>query len=123
MRQTRLGIDPSALLRDISSAAALDPALVDRCRRLLAPLERADAQRGSKLLATLIAYYACGGSVAQAAEALFLHRNSVRYRLDHIRALLGLDIDHPEASAVILAASAVTEAAAREATHEAQRAQ
>ena len=112
--------------RDVQHALArgADSNSADTCRRLLLPLERADADRNSRLSDTLRTYYACGGSVSKTAEALFLHRNSVRYRLDRVRALLGADIDHPEISAVLLAAFAVSAArAATEVRDEAQRAQ
>ncbi len=96
----------------------------DTCRRLLVPLDRADADRNSRLRHTLRAYYACGGSVSKTAETLFLHRNSVRYRLDRVRALLGADIDHPEIAAVLLAAFAVSKHQTIVEVHdEAQRAQ
>jgi DNA-binding PucR family transcriptional regulator len=97
--------------RDVLHALArgVDSDFADTCRRLLLPLARADADRNSRLGDTLRSYYACGGSVSKTAEALFLHRNSVRYRLDRVRALLGADIDHPEIAAVLLAAFAVCE--------------
>ncbi|HME82918.1 MAG TPA: helix-turn-helix domain-containing protein [Candidatus Eremiobacteraceae bacterium] len=110
------------VLARAAAAAARDPAALDACRRLLAPLRRADEQRGSDLEKTLRAYYACGASVSGCAEALFLHRNSVRYRLDRVRALFGADIDHPDISTRLCAAFAIDDAA-RGVSHEAQRAQ
>ena len=112
--------------RDVLHALArgADSGSADTCRRLLLPLERADADRNSRLSDTLRTYYACGGSVSKTAEALFLHRNSVRYRLDRVRALLGADIDHPEIVAVLLAEFAVSAAhEVIEARDETQRAQ
>ena len=48
---------------------------LDRLRdRTLAPLP-------APLRETLTAYLRCGGSVARTAEALYVHRNTVRYRL------------------------------------------
>jgi DNA-binding PucR family transcriptional regulator len=79
-------------LRVITDA---DPSAADLAGLLLMPLEREDSERGNNLTATLRAYYACGARVDKTADALFLHRNSVRYRLDRIRLLIGLDIDHP----------------------------
>lgn len=111
--------------RDLLDGLALgaDSASADACRRILLPLDRADADRNSRLRDTLRAYYACGASVSKTAEALFLHRNSVRYRLDRVRALLGADIDHPEIAAALLVAFALS-ASDRESTRdEAQRAQ
>ena len=104
-------------------AASVDAAAAGVCRRLLLPLVRADEERSSRLVDTLRAYYACGASVAKTAETLFLHRNSVRYRLDRVRALLGADIDHPEVAAALLAAFAVAETSlSKRENREAQRA-
>ncbi len=77
---------------------------------MLMPLAREDEERGSDLIATLRAYYACGARVDKTAERLFLHRNSVRYRLDRVEALLRLDIDAPQVIAVILFSLAVIDA-------------
>src|ERR1700704_2525077 len=99
------GIAANDVLRVV--AEGVDPRAAGICRRLLLPLERADEERASRLLDTLRAYYSCGASVAKTAEQLFLHRNSVRYRLDRVRMLLGADIDHPEVAAAVLAAFAV----------------
>jgi DNA-binding PucR family transcriptional regulator len=99
------GIAANDVLRAV--AEKVDVVAAGVCRRLLLPLERADEERASRLLETLRGYYACGGSVTKTAEKLFLHRNSVRYRLDRVRSLLGADIDHPEVAAALLAAFAV----------------
>jgi DNA-binding PucR family transcriptional regulator len=76
------------------------------CRALLAPLLAEDATRGSDLLATLRAYYDCGQRVDLTADRLFLHRNSVRYRLDRIRLLLRTNIDDPQGIAGLMLALA-----------------
>ena len=112
-------------LERAAAAAARDPLAVDESRRRLLPLRRADAERGSDLELTLRTYYECGASVSQTAQALFLHRNSVRYRLDRVRALLGADIDDPQVSAVLLVAFAIDAArrALTDESHAAQRAQ
>lgn len=56
-----------------------------------------DRERASFLIRTLHAYFASGESVSGAAERLFLHRNSVPYRLDRISELTGLDWRDPQA--------------------------
>jgi len=45
---------------------------------------------------TLAVFVGCGGSVARAAEALYVHRNTVRYRLRRVEQLTGLDLRRPE---------------------------
>ena len=91
---------------------------------MLAALRRADAERGSDLERTLRTYYERGASVSATANALFLHRNSVRYRLDRVRASLGCDIDEPAVAASLILAFAVDDAATSKGNRDAaQRAQ
>lgn len=91
----------ASLLRRLREVAASDPSVAQLALVLVAPLEREDSQRGNNLVATLLAYYACGARVDKTADTLFLHRNSVRYRLDRIRSLIGLDIDQPSVIAAL----------------------
>ena len=63
----------------------LKGAVVDRLRA-------ADDTRGSELLATLDAYLAHGCLVSETAEALFVHRNTLRKRLARIEQVLGVDL-------------------------------
>jgi purine catabolism regulator len=37
-------------------------------------------------------YFATGGNASEAADRLFLHRNSMLYRLERIQKLTGLDL-------------------------------
>ncbi len=48
------------------------------------------------LLHSLYTYYIYGGSISRAAEVLYIHRNTLQQRLNHIRALLPHDIDDPQ---------------------------
>ncbi len=48
------------------------------------------------LLETLRAYFECNGNVAQTAKALYIHRNTLLYRLDRIREVGSLDLDDAE---------------------------
>jgi purine catabolism regulator len=50
------------------------------------------------LLETLEAYYQNGGNLSQTAETLFIHRNTLSYRLDRIREICNLDLNHPDTS-------------------------
>ncbi len=74
-----------ALLRDPDRAAYY--------RGLLAPLRRYDGEHHGDLVKTLGAYLRHGGNSTQAADALYIHRNSMRYRLTRIHALTGLDLN------------------------------
>jgi len=51
-----------------------------------------DAQQGSVLSDTLLAYVACDLSVKLAAEQLFVHPNTAHYRLAKIEARTGCDV-------------------------------
>ena len=59
-----------------------------------------DREHASFLIRTLRAYFASGESTSEAAERLFLHRNSVPYRLDRISELTRLDWRDPQARLV-----------------------
>lgn len=71
--------------------ASRDVPVRELADEVLAPLERHDAEHGSALVATLDAYLNASGAVAEVAAALGTHRNTIRYRLDQIASLTGLD--------------------------------
>ncbi|NLE45870.1 MAG: hypothetical protein GX620_14200 [Chloroflexi bacterium] len=58
----------------------------------LAPLVKYDSSHHTELVPTLEAYFAHQGNVSQTAESLFLHRNSLLYRLERINQITGLDL-------------------------------
>ncbi|MGI9538926.1 MAG: PucR family transcriptional regulator [Miltoncostaeaceae bacterium] len=58
----------------------------------LAPLVEYDAKSQTELVHTLSTYLGKDGSLAETAGALFTHRHTVRYRLDRITELIGLDV-------------------------------
>lgn len=59
-------------------------------------LAESDAAGNDALLHSLYTYYIYGCSISRAAEVLYIHRNTMRQRLNHIRALLPHDIDDPQ---------------------------
>jgi purine catabolism regulator len=61
------------------------------------PLEVHDAGHGDELLPTLRTYLEERRSVSRAARRLFIHENTLRYRLKKIEALLDVDLDETEA--------------------------
>jgi PucR C-terminal helix-turn-helix domain/GGDEF-like domain/Purine catabolism regulatory protein-like family len=63
--------------------------------RVLAPLDE-DHRTGTALIETLEAFFASNGNLSEAARQLHLHRNSLIYRLNRARELLGHDLDDPE---------------------------
>ncbi len=62
---------------------------------VLGPLKAYDARHGADLVHTLVVFVQLGGNTVATAEALFLHRNSVTYRLQRIREIGGLDVRDP----------------------------
>lgn len=65
-------------------------------RRTLGPVLDYDARRGTELLATLRAYFACGTNLSRAKDVLHVHVNTVVQRLDRIGSLLGADWQSPD---------------------------
>jgi purine catabolism regulator len=51
---------------------------------------------GRDLIRTLEAYFQHNGNLSQTAEALYIHRNTLIYRMDRIANITGLDLDDPE---------------------------
>src|SRR5439155_10764587 len=66
------------------------------CEETLATLLEYDAKNGTALVETLEVYFRCDASLHAAAEALFLHRNSLAYRLRRISEITGLVLDNLE---------------------------
>lgn len=64
--------------------------------RLLKPLEDFDAQNGAELMQTLREFLNCGMNVTHAAKVLFIHRNTMMYRLGQIRTLTGIDYNNAD---------------------------
>jgi PucR family transcriptional regulator, purine catabolism regulatory protein len=81
----------------VLDALKSDPEKAEYYRRLLGPLRDYDRAHQGDLVKTLSAYLRHGGNSTRTANALYLHRNSLRYRLARIQALTGLDTDDPDA--------------------------
>ncbi|MDQ3946167.1 MAG: helix-turn-helix domain-containing protein [Actinomycetota bacterium] len=74
-------------------------------RIVLEPVLALEAESRELLLETLRVWFAAGGSAAQAAKALFCHRNTVRNRLQRIEELTGRSLEDPRGTAELFAAS------------------
>jgi len=55
-----------------------------------------DEKSGSQLLPTLEAFFGANGNLSKTAEVLFVHRNTLMYRLKRIEELTGSSLDDPE---------------------------
>ncbi|WP_104086445.1 PucR family transcriptional regulator [Arthrobacter sp. GMC3] len=71
--------------------ASEDVPMADMAAEALGPLLAFDSAHGAELVETLETYLRLNGSVASVADALTLHRNTVRYRLTQIAELTGYD--------------------------------
>jgi len=65
-------------------------------QRWLGALLDYDAKKHSELVGTLSQYLECGGSYNGTAEALCVHRSTLKYRLQRIREISGLDLTDPD---------------------------
>jgi len=85
-------------------ALAADPTAIDRLRaQVFLPM----AQAATPLLATLDAYLAHGSSLEPAARSLFVHANTMRYRLHKIAEVTGRDPWNPRDLQILQAASII----------------
>jgi hypothetical protein len=64
-------------------------------RTVLGPVLDLPSESRDPLLDALRAWFAAGGSAADAAETLFCHPNTIRYRLRRITALTGRQLSDP----------------------------
>ncbi|MFC5703130.1 PucR family transcriptional regulator [Cohnella faecalis] len=65
-------------------------------RLYLHPLLELDRKQQGALLNTLRTYFECNCNAKETAEQMFLHYNTINYRLDRIKNELGLRLDDPE---------------------------
>lgn len=67
--------------------------ILDYCNDKLKKLEMYDQTNGAFLVETLLTYYMSGFNVGKTAEALYIHRNSLQYRLKKIEEILEVDLE------------------------------
>ncbi|MEK5447053.1 PucR family transcriptional regulator [Paenibacillus sp. FSL R7-0331] len=63
--------------------------------RKLGKLLQYDQEHDSNMLLTFYHYLECRGSLIDTANSLYIHRNSVKYRLERIRDITGFDLNDP----------------------------
>ena len=73
-------------------ASVPSPVLRSFTERLLGPLADYDARHNAELLPTLRSFLACDGSWSACASRMYVHVNTVRYRIGRIEALTGRDL-------------------------------
>lgn len=62
-------------------------------QKYLLPLQKQDAATGAELMKTAVTYIRCKGNLKKTAEALYVHENTVRYRINNIHRLLCPEAD------------------------------
>lgn len=65
-------------------------------RRWLGPLLAYDDTGHADLVATLSRYLECGGNYEATAAALYIHRSTLKYRLQRIRKVTAYDLNDPD---------------------------
>ena len=101
LKQSSVSVD--RLLEELARSPDLAP-----FGELVRPLVEHDRERRSDLVRTLRAYFAAGTNASEAADRMFLHRNSMLYRLERVQSLTGLDFkDHRVALALQLGLLAI----------------
>ncbi|MDX1412652.1 MAG: helix-turn-helix domain-containing protein [Candidatus Promineifilaceae bacterium] len=63
-------------------------------KQIIAPLANYDKEHRGSLIQTLEAYFNHHGNISRTAESLFVHRNTLLYRMDRIQELTGQDLDN-----------------------------
>ncbi|NQX64373.1 PucR family transcriptional regulator [Paenibacillus qinlingensis] len=67
------------------------PMMEDYCAKILRPLLEKDPEYSQEMIRTLEVFIRNDGQVSEAAKQLFIHRNTVTYRLEKISDLLQVD--------------------------------
>lgn len=70
--------------------------ILQMCHSAVLLLETYDRKHGTELLGTLHAYLSCRQNICEAAEALFVHRNTMSKRLEKINDIISVDLSDAE---------------------------
>ncbi len=90
---TVLAFEDTGAYRLLLPAMSEDPAELQRFySETVEPLVAYDEQYETDLVQTLETFLDADGNVAGTAQRLFTHRHTVRYRLERVRELCGLDV-------------------------------
>ena len=99
-RPSRSGVARCCRSRTRAPTACCCPAMSDDPAELerfyldtIAPLVAYDEQYGTELVHTLETFLANDGSMAATYKQLFTHRHTIRYRLERVKELTGLDVN------------------------------
>ncbi|MGZ4276033.1 MAG: PucR family transcriptional regulator [Solirubrobacteraceae bacterium] len=88
-----LAFEDTGAYRLLLSAMSEDPAELQRFyAETVEPLVAYDDQYETDLVQTVEAFLEADGNVAGTAQKLFTHRHTIRYRLERVKELCGLDV-------------------------------
>jgi DNA-binding PucR family transcriptional regulator len=88
-----LAFEETGAYRLLLPAMSEDPAELQRFyAETVEPLVVYDEQYATDLVQTVEAFLEADGNVAGTAAKLFTHRHTIRYRLERVRELSGLDV-------------------------------
>jgi sugar diacid utilization regulator len=89
-----LAFEATGAYRLLLPAMSEDPGELQRFyAETVEPLVAYDDQYETDLVQTLETFLECDGNVANTAQRLFTHRHTIRYRLERVRDLCGLDVN------------------------------
>lgn len=71
-------------------------ALKDFYNNSIKKLVQYDIENNTNLVETLEKYFICKGNMSEAAKALYIHRNTLLYRLDKIKEILNTNLENGE---------------------------
>jgi purine catabolism regulator len=78
--------------------------LLEFFHEILGPLDAHDAEHNANLLETLDVYFKSNANLSDAAKAMFIHRNTLIYRIDKIKQILNTDLKDSEENFVFMMA-------------------
>lgn len=78
----------------ILSYEELQPELYKFYDEILGPLVEYDNEKDSELIETLKKYFECGGNLKKISKEMYIHYNTIIYRVQRIKEILGFDFDN-----------------------------
>src|SRR5204862_1612597 len=92
-RTPLLAFKDTGAYRILLPAMSEDPAELQRFHdETVAPLIAYDEQYDTELVRTLESFLEADGNVAKTAQKLYTHRHTIRYRLERVKELSGLEV-------------------------------
>lgn len=80
----------------ILSYEELQPELIQFYKETLEPLVNYDKEKDSQLVDTLRKYFECRSNLKRVSEVMYTHYNTVIYRMQRIKDIIGKDLDDPD---------------------------